>query len=128
MKTVDMEEAMEKDAIEVASYALNEFNVESQMANHIKREFDKKYRCVASRGTMRSPCVWQHKTAQKPVHLTCPCIALRLCACPSPCSRQPYMARGDRHKFRLARRPRDQELHLLLPWAEGHLALQERLD
>ena len=53
MKTVDMEEAMEKDAIEVASYALNEFNVESQMANHIKKEFDKKYNptwhCIVGR-------------------------------------------------------------------------------
>ena len=52
-----MEEAMEKDAIEVASYALNEFNVESQMANHIKREFDKKYRCVRSHGAMQAACV-----------------------------------------------------------------------
>jgi hypothetical protein len=49
VKTVDMEEAMEKDAIELATFALNEYTVESQMANHIKREFDKKYRYVASR-------------------------------------------------------------------------------
>ena len=41
---MDMEEAMEKEAIEVAAFALNEFTVESQMANHIKKEFDKKYR------------------------------------------------------------------------------------
>ena len=40
---------MEKDAIELATFALNEYTVESQMANHIKREFDKKYRYVASR-------------------------------------------------------------------------------
>ena len=49
VKTVDMEEAMEKDAIELATFALNEYTVESQMANHIKREFDKKYRYVTSR-------------------------------------------------------------------------------
>ena len=35
---------MEKDAIEVASFALNEFMREDHMANHIKKEFDKKYR------------------------------------------------------------------------------------
>ena len=40
---------MEKDAIELATFALNEYTVESQMANHIKREFDKKYRYVSSR-------------------------------------------------------------------------------
>ena len=45
VKTVDMEPAMEQDAIEVATYALNEFVVEKEMANYIKKEFDKKYRC-----------------------------------------------------------------------------------
>ena len=42
-----MADEMEKDAIEIASYALNEFVIEREMANHIKREFDKKYRCAA---------------------------------------------------------------------------------
>ena len=37
VKTVDMEEAMEKDAIDTATQALNEFTVESQMANFIKK-------------------------------------------------------------------------------------------
>ena len=48
MKTVDMEEEMEKVAIETATFALNEFTVEKEMANHIKKEFDKKYRWVTS--------------------------------------------------------------------------------
>jgi len=43
VKTVDMSDEMEKDAIEVATYALNEYMVESTMANYIKKEFDKKY-------------------------------------------------------------------------------------
>jgi hypothetical protein len=43
-----MNEEMEKLAIEVASFALNEFHVESQMAAHIKKEFDKTYRCGAA--------------------------------------------------------------------------------
>jgi len=43
VKTVDMSDEMEKDAIEVATYALNEYTVESTMANYIKKEFDKKY-------------------------------------------------------------------------------------
>jgi len=43
VKTVDLSDEMEKDAIEVATYALNEYMVESTMANYIKKEFDKKY-------------------------------------------------------------------------------------
>ena len=46
MKTVDMTEDMEKDAIEQAVFAMNEFVREVDMAAHIKKEFDKKYRCV----------------------------------------------------------------------------------
>ena len=45
VKTVDMSEEMERDAIEFAMVALSEYSVEAQMAAHIKREFDKKYRC-----------------------------------------------------------------------------------
>ena len=41
-----MEEAMEKDCIEIATYALYEFQIEKDMANHIKKELDKKYRCA----------------------------------------------------------------------------------
>ena len=44
IKTVDMSDEMEKDAIAIAIEALFEYNVESQVAAHIKREFDKKYR------------------------------------------------------------------------------------
>jgi len=46
VKTVDMTEDMEKDAIEQAVFAMNEFVREVDMAAHIKKEFDKKYRCV----------------------------------------------------------------------------------
>ena len=44
VKTVDMLEEMEKDAIEQAAFAMNEFLVEKEMAAYIKKEFDKKYR------------------------------------------------------------------------------------
>ena len=50
-----MSDEMEKDAIDVASYALNEFMQESLMANHIKKEFDKKYRCVVVTPWRRRP-------------------------------------------------------------------------
>ena len=43
VKTVDMSEEMEKDAIAIATEAIHEYNIESQVASHIKREFDKKY-------------------------------------------------------------------------------------
>ena len=54
MKTVDMSDEMEKDAIEVATFALFEFMQEKDMANHIKKEFDKKYRCGLRRPV--APC------------------------------------------------------------------------
>ena len=43
MKTVDMEEEMEKFAIEMALHAMQEFSLEQEMAAHIKKAFDKKY-------------------------------------------------------------------------------------
>lgn len=46
MKTVDMADDMEKVAIETATYALNEYNTEKEMASHVKKEFDKQFRCV----------------------------------------------------------------------------------
>ena len=60
VKTVDMSDEMEKDAIEIATFALNEHQIESHMANHIKREFDKKYRCCSSRaGAFLSLSLWR---------------------------------------------------------------------
>ena len=41
-----MADEMEKDAIEIATFAMNEFMRETDMANHVKKEFDKKYRCA----------------------------------------------------------------------------------
>merc|ERR1712087_837629 len=43
VKTVDMTEEMEKDAIEIASVAIMDFNTEAQQAKYIKTEFDKKH-------------------------------------------------------------------------------------
>ena len=48
IKTVDMSDEMTEYAIETSTFALGEYPIESQMANHIKREFDKKYRCAGS--------------------------------------------------------------------------------
>ena len=50
-----MSEEMERDAIEFATVALAEYSVEAQMAAHIKREFDKKYRCERARRACRAP-------------------------------------------------------------------------
>jgi len=43
IKTVDMNEEMETDAISLATDALNTYSSEVQMCAYIKREFDKKY-------------------------------------------------------------------------------------
>ncbi|KAG8468457.1 hypothetical protein KFE25_013540 [Diacronema lutheri] len=43
IKTVDMAEEMQTDAIEIAQEAIGSYMMEKDMANFIKREFDKKY-------------------------------------------------------------------------------------
>ena len=49
VKTMDMLEEMEKDAIEHATYAMMECVKEVDMAAHIKKEMDKKHRCESRR-------------------------------------------------------------------------------
>ena len=41
---------MEKDAIELATVAMMEYLIERDMAAHIKKEMDKKYRCGRTAG------------------------------------------------------------------------------
>merc|ERR1712087_467211 len=55
VKTVDMTEEMEKDAIEIASVAIMDYNTEAQQAKYIKTEFDKKHRHVLT--PFRAPAV-----------------------------------------------------------------------
>lgn len=43
IKSVDMEKAMEEKAIELAQEALNKFTMEKDMAEYLKREFDRLY-------------------------------------------------------------------------------------
>uniref|UniRef100_A0A0N5AQV5 Dynein light chain n=1 Tax=Syphacia muris TaxID=451379 RepID=A0A0N5AQV5_9BILA len=53
VKSTDMDEQMQQEAIQVANDALNKFKVEKDMATYIKEEFDKKYspswHCVVGR-------------------------------------------------------------------------------
>ncbi|CRH02565.1 dynein light chain 1, putative [Plasmodium relictum] len=53
VKNVDMTEEMQIDAIDCASQALQKYNVEKDIAAHIKKEFDRKYdptwHCVVGR-------------------------------------------------------------------------------
>ena len=43
IKSADMSEEMQQEAIECSTQALEKFNIEKDIAAHIKREFDKKY-------------------------------------------------------------------------------------
>ena len=101
VKTVDMSEEMERDAIEFAMVALSEYSVEAQMAAHIKREFDKKYRCHPH---ARLFCV---KSAE-----------------PRLCVSQSNMALHPGQKLRLPRCACDEALYILLSGANGDLPLQ----
>lgn len=43
IKNVDMTQEMQDEVIECANQALEKFNIEKDIAAHIKREFDKRY-------------------------------------------------------------------------------------
>ncbi|KAI8975259.1 dynein light chain 1, cytoplasmic [Mycotypha africana] len=53
IKAVDMSEEMQQEAIECSTQALEKYNIEKDIAAHIKREFDRKYgptwHCVVGR-------------------------------------------------------------------------------
>ncbi|KAL3253482.1 hypothetical protein MRX96_054586 [Rhipicephalus microplus] len=43
IKNADMSEEMQQDAVDVATQALEKYNIEKDIAAYIKKEFDKKY-------------------------------------------------------------------------------------
>ncbi|CAO3681493.1 unnamed protein product [Rhizopus stolonifer] len=43
IKSVDMSEEMQQEAVECSTQALEKYNIEKDIAAHIKREFDRKY-------------------------------------------------------------------------------------
>ncbi|KAA3675629.1 hypothetical protein P879_01388 [Paragonimus westermani] len=53
VKNVDMSEEMQQDAFSISTMALQEFNIEKDIASYIKKEFDKKYgptwHCIVGR-------------------------------------------------------------------------------
>jgi hypothetical protein len=106
VKTVDMSEEMEKEAIDLAATAMNECLREVDMAGFIKKEFDKKYRRAAALApaAARSP----------------PRLALTT---RPRVSSQPDVARDRRNQFWFARGACNEELHLLLPRSARLFAL-----
>ncbi|KAI0983057.1 hypothetical protein GJ496_011147 [Pomphorhynchus laevis] len=53
VKSVDMSDEMQQEALTVAADAIEQFNIEKDIAAHIKKEFDKKFsptwHCVVGR-------------------------------------------------------------------------------
>ncbi|VDP89209.1 unnamed protein product [Echinostoma caproni] len=53
VKNVDMSDEMQQDAFTISSTALQEFNIEKDIAAYIKKEFDKKHgptwHCIVGR-------------------------------------------------------------------------------
>ena len=49
VKNADMTEDMQQDAVDMASQALEKYNIEKDIAAFIKKEFDKKYNPVSHR-------------------------------------------------------------------------------
>ncbi|XP_016657471.1 dynein light chain 1, cytoplasmic [Acyrthosiphon pisum] len=61
IKNADMSEEMQQDAVDCATQALEKYNIEKDIAEYIKKEFDKKYNmtwhCIVGRdyGSYVSP-------------------------------------------------------------------------
>ena len=53
IKNADMSEEMQQDSVECATQALEKYNIEKDIAAHIKKEFDKKcnstWHCIVGR-------------------------------------------------------------------------------
>nr|ACC64544.1 dynein light chain 1 (predicted) [Rhinolophus ferrumequinum] len=53
IKNADMSEEMQQDSVECATQALEKYNIEKDIAAHMKKEFDKKYNptwhCIVGR-------------------------------------------------------------------------------
>lgn len=43
IKNADMVDSMQQDAVDIASKALSEYNIEKDVAAYIKKEFDRKH-------------------------------------------------------------------------------------
>ena len=130
IKTVDMEEkplaegekTMVDFSTDTAKEAMLANAYEQDVASYIKNAFDKKYGCARCYRTPRrraaSP---RHRRRAAPPPAPPPQIradAARLS------SSQRHLARRRRRELRDERRARDEALHLLLHWAEGHPDLQ----
>jgi len=67
VKNADMSEDMQQDAIDIATQALEKFNIEKDIAAFIKKEFDKKYNptwhCIV--GKSRSWPLWSRILGKK---------------------------------------------------------------
>ena len=116
IKTVDMEEkplaegekTMVDFSTDTAKEAMLANAYEQDVASYIKNAFDKKYGCArATRRRLRAAP--RHRRRADAARLY---------------SSQRHLARRRRRELRDERRARDEALHLLLHWAEGHPDLQ----
>ena len=79
VKNADMSEDMQQDAIDIATQALEKFNIEKDIAAFIKKEFDKKYNptwhCIVGKylPLLKAPkcgCFWRLKPIPaSPIHM-----------------------------------------------------------
>ena len=77
IKNADMSEEMQQDAVDIATQALEKYNIEKDIAAFIKKEFDKKYNptwhCIVGRnfGSYVSPGLLDyHRIMNFPPNLT----------------------------------------------------------
>ncbi|KAL4668000.1 hypothetical protein H8959_006689 [Pygathrix nigripes] len=65
VKNADMLEEMQQDSVECATQALEKYNIEKDIAAHIKKEFDKKYNptwyCIVGRNFGSPKSIMGHR-------------------------------------------------------------------
>ena len=132
IKTVDMEEkplaegekTMVDFSTDTAKEAMLANAYEQDVASYIKNAFDKKYGCA--RAICRRNCRRPRAAAAAAPPPPAPPPRTRESRADAArlYSSQRHLARRRRRELRDERRARDEALHLLLHWAEGHPDLQ----
>ena len=128
IKTVDMEEkplaegekTMVDFSTDTAKEAMLANAYEQDVASYIKNAFDKKYGCARALSNAAPP----RRLAAPPPPAPPPRTRESRADAARLSSSQRHLARRRRRELRDERRARDEALHLLLHWAEGHPDLQ----
>jgi dynein light chain LC8-type len=121
IKNVDMSEEMQQESVDIASAALEKYNIEKDIAAQIKKEFDRRH------GPTWHVVVGKNFGSYVTHGMCSPqAIIAPWSRTPSDASRRVQRRIGHltRHLLLIGFFRRNQALHLLLHWASGHSHLE----